>query len=34
MIFTSAAGRNMIRDAILLVDERFPGSLVFTEVFY
>jgi NAD(P)H-flavin reductase len=26
--------QDMVRDAIRLVDERFPGSLVFTEVFY
>jgi NAD(P)H-flavin reductase len=26
--------QDMIRDATLLVDERFPGSMVFTEVFY
>ena len=26
--------REMIRDVILLVDERFPGSLVYAEIFY
>lgn len=26
--------REMIRDATLLIDERFPGSLVYTEIFY
>lgn len=26
--------QEMIRDATLLVDERFPGSLVYTEIFY
>lgn len=26
--------QDMIRDAILLVDERFPGSLAYTEIFY
>jgi ferredoxin-NADP reductase len=26
--------QDMIRDATLLVDERFPGSLVYTEMFY
>jgi ferredoxin-NADP reductase len=26
--------REMIRDATLLADERFPGSLVFTEIFF
>ena len=29
------SGRNdMIRDALWLVDDRFPGSLVYTEIFY
>ncbi len=26
--------REMVRDATLLADERFPGSLVFTEIFF
>jgi NAD(P)H-flavin reductase len=26
--------REMIRDVTLLIDERFPGSLVYTELFY
>ena len=26
--------REMIRDVTLLVDEKFPGSLIFTEIFY
>ena len=26
--------REMIRDATLLVDERFPGSYIYTELFY
>jgi NAD(P)H-flavin reductase len=26
--------QDMVRDATLLTDERFPGSLVFTEIFY
>jgi len=26
--------QDMIRDATLLIDERFPGSLVYTEIFY
>jgi NAD(P)H-flavin reductase len=26
--------REMIRDVTFLVDERFPGSFIFTEIFY
>ena len=32
--FYLCGGQEMIRDVIFLVDERFPGSLVYTEVFY
>jgi benzoate/toluate 1,2-dioxygenase reductase subunit len=32
--FYLCGGREMIRDVTLLIDERFPGSLVYTELFY
>jgi NAD(P)H-flavin reductase len=32
--FSLCGNRNMIRDFLLLVDERYPGSRVFTEVFF
>ena len=32
--FYLCGGQEMIRDVTLLVDERFPGSLIFREVFY
>ena len=32
--FYLCGGQEMIRDVIFLVDERFPGSLVYTEIFY
>jgi hypothetical protein len=34
MIFTFYGRREWIRDATLLIDERFPDSLVYTELFY
>jgi benzoate/toluate 1,2-dioxygenase reductase component len=32
--FYLCGGRHMVRDMILLVDERFPGSRVYTEIFF
>ena len=32
--FYLCGGGEMIRDVILLVDERFPGSYIYTEPFY
>ena len=32
--FYLCGGQEMIRDVIYLIDERFPGSLVYTEIFY
>ncbi len=32
--FYLCGGREMVRDVTLLIDERFPGSLVYTELFY
>ena len=32
--FYLCGGRQMVRDMILLVDERFPGSRVYTEIFF
>jgi benzoate/toluate 1,2-dioxygenase reductase subunit len=32
--FYLCGGRRMVRDVILLVDERFPGSRVYTEIFF
>jgi hypothetical protein len=34
MIFTFYGRREMIRDVTLLIDERFPKSLVYTELLY
>ncbi len=32
--FYLCGGRRMVRDMIVLIDERLPGSRVFTEIFY
>ena len=32
--FTLCGSRGMIRDFLLLVDERFPGSRAYTEIFF
>jgi len=32
--FYLCGGQEMIRDVIFLIDERLPGSLIYTEVFY